>query len=121
MTKGRVITLRQIEAAGVCAEELSRLKRLFGDQVTLTEAWAEEHAIECDWDRAAWRLLSAEAMAHYVRVAELAMSKYFNVTLYAKCRRIRDAALLERQRTKAVAFARLYIAEKRPRPANPND
>jgi len=130
------ISISMLRKAGACKAELSRLEGLFGPRVALTEEFALANAASCDWDWAAFNLLSGSAQAEYERVRGAAWAEYERVrdaaraeyqrvtdparaeyervrgAAWAEYERVRGAARAEYERAKAVTFARLYIASK---------
>lgn len=133
----REITLNQLEAAGACKKELTRIRKRFGLSVEITEEWCLAHAMRFDWRWAA-RLLSRPARAEYERVCASASAEHDRACAAAwatwlarvadaaaeeECARARASALLGRARVRvsawaeyvqtcAPAWARAYIADK---------
>lgn len=101
----RKITLNQLEAAGACEKELTRIRKRFGLSVEITEEWCLANAMRFDW-RWATRLLSRPARAEYARVCASASTEYVRVceSALAEYDRVCVSALAEYERVCAPAL-----------------
>lgn len=128
------LTIAQLRKAGACAEELKRLKAIFGSSVEITEELCMTHASDCNWDWAR-RLLSEAGSAEYNRVRASAQAEYNRVSAsawveydrvktsalaeydrvggpaWAECDRVCASAQAEYRRVRASAWAKVWLAE----------
>ena len=66
------ITLKQLRAAGACADQRELFKEKFGDYVDVTAALCLEHAEDFDWDWAADNLLPRPARRAFNKAEDAA-------------------------------------------------
>jgi len=79
-----IITADMLRLREACADQVVEFKRLFGDQVAVTEALCIEHAQVFYWAWAARNLLPAEARQAYGEAITPAWKAYDEATAAAR-------------------------------------
>lgn len=80
----RILTLARLKKAGACSEQIDRFRRLFGEQVEVTEALCAELAHAFDWGWAAEHLLSPLAEEVYDAALDQAWEAYLAALAQAR-------------------------------------
>lgn len=136
MSRAPIITLAQLKELGACPSERRKFRRLFGRSLTVTIRAAREHGHKLNVVWAASHMLKPRYAREYDRAAGNVYAVYMNRRLalhrkytrpgetYAlpqevlrvcnpKYRAALDKINTQRLRDRAVAFARVYIAQAR--------
>ena len=70
-----IITAKQLESLGACADQVELFRHLFGERQKVTVALCRKYAANFDWDWAAANLLSAPALNAYEEAMAAAFAK----------------------------------------------
>ena len=73
----RTLTLTTLKKKGACSEQVALFRKMFGRSVEITEALCVEHASVFSWGWAARNLLTAPALAEYLRATAPAWARAY--------------------------------------------
>lgn len=109
-----ILTYKRLRAAGACAGQLALFRKMFGDQVEITEALCVEHAHTFNFFWAADHLLHEPAWQAYYAARVQARQAYDDAI--APARQAYDAAIAQAEQAYyaaiAQAWARAFIEQE---------
>ena len=72
------LTVGQLTEAGAYRKQVNLFRKLFGDEIEVTDELAVAHAHEFDFGCAAEKLLTAPAKEEYERIMAAAWARLYN-------------------------------------------
>jgi hypothetical protein len=75
-----IITLKQLQDASACEDQVKLFRKYFGSKVKVTKALCLKHASKFDWDWTAYHFLSTQAQEAYDTATAQAWEAYDTAT-----------------------------------------
>ncbi len=118
------LTSERLIELGACEEQIEKFDEIFPEGTDVTIELAVQHANTFNWNWAAEKLLTTQALQEYERINAQALQEYERVRVPAwqeyrrvnaqalqEYYRVRVPALQEYQRVNAQAFAETFISQ----------